>query len=147
MITNVTRFLATSPQVSQQKAKVFIPYLFLFDTSENNFVEVLTTPSKPLLQTFEKCLFDLKKKIFKDRQKKFILEKKSYKKNDRKERKADVHESTQAVCTCVCQNLNLNISFGLRSARYIYINGGPLYGQNTVFYFAFQCYHLYYLVL
>ena len=73
---------------------MFIPYLFLFDTLENNFVEVLTTPSKLLLQTFEKCLFDLKKKIFKDRQKKFILEKKGYKKKDRKERKADVHEST-----------------------------------------------------
>ena len=59
---------------------MYVPRLFPFDTSENNFVEVLTTPSKLLLQTLEKCLFDLKKKIFKDRQKKFILEKKGYKK-------------------------------------------------------------------
>ena len=72
---------------------MFVSHLFLFDASENNFVEVLTTPSKLLLQTFEKCLFDLKKKIFKDRQKKFILEKKGYKK-DRKKREAGVHEST-----------------------------------------------------
>jgi len=42
---------------------MFVSPLFLFDTSENSLVEVLTTPSKLLFQTFEKCLFDLKKRV------------------------------------------------------------------------------------
>ena len=76
----VTRFLATSPQVRNKKTKVFVSPLFLFDTSENSLVEVLTTPSKLLFQTFEKCLFDLKKRVFKMNKKSLFKKRKVTKK-------------------------------------------------------------------